>query len=199
MNWRDIQCGVWRFDACHDVISLAPPYAANVVAKTKAASATGSESDKLRMFLEEAFNDSWQAITDRGVTLLHAVKCAIVPSEGGFQNPPAAVVDRCAPVHLAAELVVTLGQMGYRAFCRAANTVRTSDERLDLRLSAPPPDAQRSESGQALNLGMRRVTLFASPFPRASGRVEATATIRHAARHAGVALGEVRAGVASPE
>src|SRR5262245_55390515 len=137
--WPDIQAHIWECTRCQGhgraavnirqqtdvpppdtrlvVISLAPPFVASVETKTRAASATTSPDDKLRLFLEEASGLEWSDLVKQEVALLHAVKCAIVPTEEGFQNPPPEIVDRCAPVHLAAELgevrpraVVTLGQ-----------------------------------------------------------------------------------------
>jgi len=208
--WHQIQEGIWQCTACDGqsrvelnirqqtdppvrvrllVISLAPPFEEGVEKKTRASSATRSDQDKLRLFLEEALGDTWHRLTDRGVALLHAVKCAIRPIEGGFQNPPASVVDRCAPVHLAAELrqvgpevVVALGRMAYRAFRMA---VGEEDPRL--MLSKPPKEAMPGQAGYSLYLRGRSALLYTSQFPRGSGRMEATAVIRRAAVAAHIA------------
>ena len=137
----------------------------------------------LRSFLEAVLEADWPTLTDQGVFLLHAVKCAIVPIEGGFQNPPAAVVDRCAPVHLRAELgelmpevVVTLGDRAYRAFSRAVST-----EYAQLALSKPPKAAMPGQQGFLIRLQGRTMLLPTSRFPRGAGRIEATAVVRRAA------------------
>jgi uracil-DNA glycosylase len=215
MRWQEIQERIWQCQVCRGdarvetnvrqqtaqpagetkllVISLAPPFVEGVKEKTKAASATTSEDDKLRLFLESALQADWQTLTTSGVTLLHTVKCAIVPVGGGFQNPPAKVVDRCAPIHLAAELretkpkvVVTLGRMAYRAFCLAAEQLGTGAPPAKLKLSIPPKRAQPGEEGHPIDLLGRTTLLLTSAFPRGPGRKEAIEVVRRAMTTAGV-------------
>ena len=212
--WQRIQDRIWECTACDGqsrvelnirqqtdpppvrtallVISLAPPFGEDVKERTKAPSATTSGQDKLRLFLEEALGAKWQTLTDRGVILLHAVKCAIRPIKGGFQNPPASIVDRCAPVHLAAELrqvgpevVVALGRMAYRAL-----RIAVGDEDLQLMLSSPPKAAMPGQAGYPLCLHGRSMILYTSRFPPGSGRKEAMAVIRRAAAAARIVAGE---------
>jgi uracil-DNA glycosylase len=205
--WPEIQAEIWACTRCqgHEraavnlrqqtdappsdtkllVISLAPPFVADVKQKTRAASATTSAEDKLRLFLEEASGMGWSDLVKQKVALLHAVKCAIVPTEEGFQNPPPGIVDRCAPVHLAAELgevqphaVVTLGQMAYRAFYHAAKTHSGGSSGPELKLSSPPKDARLGGDGHRMMLGGRPVTLFAAPFPSPNPKIAQVAKRR---------------------
>ena len=214
-GWQEIQERIWQCEACCEdprvetnirqqteqptvrtkvlVISLAPPFVEGVKEKTKAASATTSADDKLRLFLEGALRADWQTLTGSGVILLHTVKCAIVPVGGGFQNPPSKVVDRCAPVHLAAELrvarptvVVTFGRMAYRAFCLASRQLGPGMSPAELKLSVPPKRAQPGEEGHPVDLLGQTAVLFASAFPRGRGRREAIEVVRRAVTAAGI-------------
>jgi uracil-DNA glycosylase len=113
------------FNACKLlIVSLAPPFVEHVSAKQRAKSVTNDPADRLRRFLVDVLGP-WDVLAGQGLVVLHAVKCAMRPA-GGFQNPPADVVDVCASVHLAGELrgirprvIVTLGDRAYRALLRA--------------------------------------------------------------------------------
>jgi hypothetical protein len=52
------------------VVSLAPPFVEGVGERKRAESATTSDEDKLRFFLEAALEEDWRTPTDRGITLL---------------------------------------------------------------------------------------------------------------------------------
>jgi hypothetical protein len=95
--------------------------------KVKAASVPTDGNDRLRAFLTKTLQGDWAALIGRGVAVLHAVQCAIVPKsreedERQHQNPPRRVVTRCAPPHFAEEfrevkapVVVTLGTAALHA------------------------------------------------------------------------------------
>lgn len=212
-HWQRLQEAVWTCAACPDhprvatkirqqtgptplpvrllVISLAPPFE-DARAQTPADSATNNPGDPLRLFLESALARSWREMTDNGVALLHAVKCAITPDKDGFQNPPGDVVDTCAPRHLAHEInalqpavIATLGGRAYRAVIRALETVPGLGRDPELRLARPPAAAGPDADGYEVRLRQVRLRLFAGPFIRAN-RSEAEKVIVQAARVAGV-------------
>lgn len=221
LHWTQIQEGIWSCTACSThsrvelnvtqqtdppsefrrllIISLAPPHM-EVAAKTRAKSATNDASDVLRLFLEDTLRLRWDELTARGVELLHAVKCAIRPNDEGFQNPPPGVVDTCAPQHLACELaalnppvVATLGKMAYRAVVRSLETIGGVSG--DLKLSVWPTEANCDGNGYEVLLLKRPFRLFAGPFIRGRGRVDAARLVRRAARVAGImAAGGARRG-----
>jgi len=213
-RWRQVQLDVWTCVACQGdarvetnlrqqtelvprparllVVSLAPPFT-RVTSRTRAASATSDSSDTLRGFLEDVLRINWDEATNRGVALLHAVKCAIVPAAGGFQNPPPRVVDRCAPRHLRHEImilapsvVVTLGRMAYRAFVLAVAPTLEARRAAALRLSVPPVASEAAHQGHTVDLAGRRFALFTGPFIRGRGRGGAAAAVERAATAAGV-------------
>ena len=107
------------------LIGVAPPYVRGVPTKTVAKSATNNEDDNLRrFFVVPTLRLSWVDLLDRGLFLVHGVKCAIVPKDR-HQDPPDDVVDACSPLHLATELkltrpprIVALGGAPYRALVK---------------------------------------------------------------------------------
>jgi len=172
---------------CHPtrllIVSLAPPFAPGRASQEPARSVTNDSADHLRLFLEATLGP-WSVLTAAGLTALHAVKCAIVPDDSGFQNPPRDVVDACAPLHLGAELsliepvaAVTLGAQAYRAI-----VVALASSAPPLLLTRPPNEAVTRRGFDVPG----RFTLFAAPFIRGAGRWTAAELIRAAARKAGV-------------
>lgn len=133
---------------------------------------------------------TWACLRQSGLAVLHAVKCGIRPTPEGFQNPPRCVVDTCAPRHLALELahlapavVLTLGDMPYRAVVRAVQ----SDMRIRaLKFTNPPLEARPGADGFTVETGDRSFTLLTSRFPRGRGRNEARGVLRQAATKAGL-------------
>jgi hypothetical protein len=122
-KWSEVQGRVWSCELCraHErvacnirqwteapncsvklmLIGVAPPYVRGITTKSVAKSATNDDDDNLRKFFVMAtLGLSWDALLDRGLFLVHGVKCAIVPKDR-HQNPPDDVVDACAPLHLA--------------------------------------------------------------------------------------------------
>jgi hypothetical protein len=202
--WATIQGQSWTCNACHRhsrvelnvrqqtdppgtkpkllVVAVAPPHPEEVPReKTRASSATNDPGDVLRSFLQETLRSDWADLTARGLLLLHAVKCAIRPDMAGFQNPPIAVVDKCAPQHFATELaeirpgvVVPLGDRAYRALVRALPPGT-------LQLSRPPGEALPGQAGFRVQTATQDFILLKSPFPRAAGREGARAVLARAA------------------
>jgi hypothetical protein len=86
-------------------VGVAPPDQGSPDVRTAAKSATNDPEDNLRKFIEAAMASRWDDLIAEHVLLIHVVKCAIVPDEEGFQNPPNEVVDRCRPVGFADELL----------------------------------------------------------------------------------------------
>ncbi len=175
------------------IVSLAPPFSV-VVGRALAASATNDPNDPLRLFVERELGRSWEDLTRRGLALLHAVKCAITPTSAGFQNPPAKVVDACAPRHLAHELltlkpdvVLALGGRAYRAVVRSVEALGGAAGDRSLRLTRPPPAARLEGDGYPVRLPSAGFRLFASGFIRGRGRREAARALTRAAVLAGVA------------
>ena len=212
--WDTAQQGIWRCTMCDAdprvavnvrqqtesparpvsllIVTLAPPFVTSRE-RSRAASATNDTNDTVRRFIEDTLHAPWAALGDRGVFLLHAVKCAIVPDTHGSQNPPTETVDRCASQHLAAELdlmkpvvLVTMGRMAYRAVVRALEASSNSHcppSRLEL--TSPPLGAETN--GFLVDQPGQSFRLFASPFIR-TPRLEAiaAATLTRAARLAGI-------------
>jgi len=129
-EWNEVQGRIWDCELCceHEriactirqqteapkrsvklmLIGVAPPYVSGVKAKSVAKSATNDDDDNLRkLFVVATLGLSWADLLDRGLFLVHAVKCAIVPKDR-HQNPPDKVVDACAPLYLAGELKLTM-------------------------------------------------------------------------------------------
>ena len=146
-KWSEVQGQIWSCELCrgHErvacdirqqteapnysvklmLIGVAPPYVRGIGTKSVAKSATNDDDDNLRKFFVLAtLGLSWDALLDRGLFMVHGVKCAIVPKDR-HQNPPDDVVDACAPRHLAQELkhtmpprIVVFGGAPYRALVK---------------------------------------------------------------------------------
>ena len=141
--WQVIQQNIWNCSACEHIprvvlnirqqtdlpvlptklliIGIAPPYRDGVSEKIRAKSATNDPEDNLRKFLEASLQLSYRELSERGLTILHAAKCAIRPKDR-HQNPPHGVVENCAPRHFTLEflklmpqVVVSLGERARRA------------------------------------------------------------------------------------
>jgi uracil-DNA glycosylase len=144
--WNEIQGRIWCCELCRDhgrvacnlrqhtsapldsvelmLVGVAPPHVAGVQARIAADSATNDPNDNLRSFIMATLGRSWTDLLARGLFLIHAVKCAIIP-EDGHQNPPNEVVDACAPLYFAHEIqlvrppvVVVFGRAPHRALLR---------------------------------------------------------------------------------
>src|SRR5438034_1042107 len=124
--WEAIQKRIWSCEACKGnervqikvrqqtprpvipapllFVGIAPPDQGNPAVRTNAKSATNDPEDNLRKFIEEAAALSWDDLVAKRASLIHAVKCAIVPDSEGFQKPTNDVVDRCSPIGFADEL-----------------------------------------------------------------------------------------------
>ncbi len=112
------------------LVGLAPPHEDGVPVRKVAKSATNDPSDNVRLFVEQALARPWDELTGKGLFLIQAVKCAIVPNPDRSQNPPPTVVDCCNPVGFAPEFqslrpprVVTLGDMARRAVLRTRDVI----------------------------------------------------------------------------
>jgi hypothetical protein len=176
------------------IVAIAPPFMPGVSAQTKALSVTTDPEDRLRRFLvRDAFGLSWQELIDCGLSVLHGVKCGIVPDKYGSQNPPYTVVDVCAPRHFADEfhllrpsVVVTLGKMPYRGLVRTLEKFRGDDARSELLLTQPPKDSLPGRDGYVVR-GWDDYTFtlfysrFALKFP-----AEASSVLQRAAKLSGL-------------
>jgi uracil-DNA glycosylase len=173
------------------LVGVAPPYDATIRARACAKSATNDSADNLRGFLEQATSMRWDDLISKGVFFIHAVKCAVVPDEEGFQNPSTRVVDRCAGVGFMDEFrmlhprrVVTLGGAPRRSVLRhpavtPPHGVGVSKSLKELMATWP--------AGIPCRLGAHSFTLHPAPFPRSvRAKLEATPIIRNALRLAGL-------------
>ena len=155
--------------------------------RTVAKSATNDPGDNLRQFIEAAAALRWDDLIAKGAFLIHAVKCAIVPDEDGFQNPPNDVIDRCCSVGFADELqllrparIVALGGAARRAILKhpsvtAPPGVGVSKTFEKLQESWP--------QGIPCKLGSGEFTLHPAPFPRsAAAKQKAAVLIREVTR-----------------
>ena len=190
--WDDIQKRIWACDACLGnprvqlairqqtpaptvlvrllLIGVAPPYGPGVCVRAVAKSATNNSADNLRTFITETLCRPWDDLVARGLFLIHSVKCAIIPDEEGFQNPPNPVIDRCIPDHFAAEFelvnarrVVTFGKAPLRATLSHPSVTAppgvTKSKALAVLISRWP-------SGIACKPGENPFILHPAPFPR---------------------------------
>ena len=208
-SWEEIQNKIWDCEACRThprvaikirqrtmppkmsvsllLVGLAPPHEDGVSVRKVAQSATNDPADKLRLFVEATLARRWDDLAGKGLFLIHAVKCAIVPNADGSQNPPPRVVDCCNPVGFSPEFqslrpprVVTLGDMARRAVLRTPGVIvprrvnRTT--KLGVLLELWP-------EGIPCKLGDGPFTLHPARFPRtAVTKTAAAAVIRKAAQ-----------------
>ena len=213
VQWQAIQKRIWACEACKGharveinirqqtpaprmgaallFVGVAPPDQGSPAVRTVAKSATNDPRDNLRQFIEAAATLRWDDLIAKGAFLIHAVKCAIVPNEDGFQNPPNDVVDPCCSVGFADELqllrparVVALGGAARRAVLKhpsvtAPRGVGISKTFEKLQESWP--------QGIPCKLGSDEFTLHPAPFPRsAAAKQKAAVIIREVARLAGL-------------
>jgi uracil-DNA glycosylase len=213
VQWQAIQERIWACEACKGharveinvrqqtpaptmpiallFVGIAPPDQGSPGIRTAAKSATNDPGDNLRKFIEAAAVSRWDDLIADHAFLIHAVKCAIVPDEEGFQNPPNEVVDRCCPVGFADELlslrparIVALGGTARRAVLKhpsvtAPRGVGVSKTLEKLKEAWP--------KGIPCKLGSSEFTLHPAPFPRTAAAKQNTAVIiREATRLAGL-------------
>lgn len=209
-TWAEVQQAIWDCTACRErprvelalrqqtpapgatkllVVAIAPPFKEGVSARTRALSVHNNPADKLRRFLEGALQSTWEDLAGNGLTVLHAVKCAIRPKDG-FQNPPTDVIDACVPRHLAKEfseirpaVVITLGHAPYRAVLKMPGC-----DARGLMLSRLPARAGSEATEHTLRFGVQPFVLIASDFPRLPKAQQVARDIRRAAVRAGLAV-----------
>ncbi|MBI2878116.1 MAG: hypothetical protein HYY19_00140 [Candidatus Rokubacteria bacterium] len=214
--WDEIQRRIWECEACRGqprvaikirqqtaapaihvavlFVGVAPPHEGGVCVRTRAKSATNDPSDNLRTFIEEAAASRWDDLIAKGAFRIHAVKCAIIADDDGFQNPPNPVVDCCSPVGFVDEFqilrparTVTLGSAARRAVLNhPAVTVPRG-----VGVSKPLEDLLNSwPDGIPCSLGTDAFILDPAPFPRSAATKRRAATIiRKAVRLAGLVNG----------
>lgn len=170
-------------------VGVAPPYQNSPVIRTIAKSATTDSGDNLRQLIEAAVALPWDDLVAKGVFLIHAVKCAIVPDEAGFQNPSSDIIDRCCSVGFADELqllhptrIVAFGGAARRAVLKHPSItvprgVGVSKTLKKLQESWP--------GGIPGKFGDTELMLYPAPFPRsAAAKSEAAGIIKEAVRFA---------------
>ena len=213
VQWQTIQERIWACEACKGhagveinirqqtpaprmaaallFVGVAPPDQDSPAVRTVAKSATNDPGDNLRQFIEAAVALRWDDLISKSVFLIHAVKCAIVPDEDGFQNPPNGVIDCCCSVGFADELqllrparVVALGGAARRAVLNHPSVtpprgvgVSKTFEKLQ----------ETWPQGIPCKFGRDEFTLYPTPFPRsAAAKQKAAVIIREVARLAGL-------------
>jgi uracil-DNA glycosylase len=181
-RWQIIQQSIWNCSACQNiprvspnirqqtdpprtltkllVIGIAPPYQEGVCEKIRAKSATNDSNDDLRRFLETYLQLPYDTLTERGLAVLHAAKCAIQP-KAQHQNPPHGVVENCSPRHFTLEfhelkppVVLSLGERARRAVLLMPGCRKPRG----LNLTGP------LEGQYELGIGNQSFKLFVSPF-----------------------------------
>lgn len=213
VQWQAIRERVWACEACKGqarveinvreqtpapalpiallFAGVAPPDQGSPANRIAAKSATNDPEDNLRKFIEAVTDSRWDDLIAEHAFLIHAVKCAIVPDEEGFQNPPNEIVDRCCPVGFADELLFLRPAriVGFGAAARRAILKHPS-------VTAPPGVGvsktieklkEAWPKGIPCRLGSCEFTLHPAPFPRsAAAKQDAAVIIREATRLAGL-------------
>ncbi|TKS60351.1 MAG: hypothetical protein EWM73_03137 [Nitrospira sp.] len=163
------------------LIGLAPPHEDGVFVRKVAKSATNDPSDNVRLFVEETLAKRWDALAAKGLFLIHAVKCAIVPNAHRSQDPPPPVVDCCNPVGFAPEFqslrpprVVTLGDMARRAVLRTPGVIVPRQLKLTTKLGLLQ---ELWPEGIPCKLGDAPFILHPARFPRTMAMKLAAATV----------------------
>lgn len=115
-------------------MATAPPHRSSVERQIAAPSVHSDPKDRVRAFIVRTLELDWADLVERGVAVLHAVKCAVVPKdrredERRHQNPPEGVTTKCSRLHFAREfrelkapVVMTLGgaaKLAVRRVCGA--------------------------------------------------------------------------------
>lgn len=208
-SWETIQTKIWHCEKCATnprvalnirqrtpspgicvsllLVGLAPPHEDDISERKVAKSATNDPTDNIRVFVEETLAKSWAELAAKGLLLIHAAKCAIVPNADGSQNPPPPVVDCCNPVGFAPELralrpprVVTLGDVARRAVLKTPGVVMPREVRLTTKLKTLQ---ERWPDGIPCKLIDDPFLLHPARFPRtARMKTAAAAVVRKAAR-----------------
>lgn len=62
------------------LVGLAPPHEDRVSVRKVAKSATKDPSDNVRLFVGQTLARPWDELAGKGLVLIHAVKCALVPN-----------------------------------------------------------------------------------------------------------------------
>lgn len=203
MSWDKAQRDIWECEACRGhprvairirqqtlapknpvallLVGLAPPHEEGVCARKIAKSATNDPADNLRLFVEGALAQQWEDLAAKGLFLIHAVKCAIVPNAAGSQDPPRRVVDCCGPVGFAPEFqllrpprVVTLGDMARRAVLRHPRVAVPTGVGLSTKLGVLE---ESWPQGIPCKLGDEPFTLHPARFPRTAVTKKAAAVV----------------------
>lgn len=213
--WREVQERIWCCELCrgHErvacnirqqteaptrpskllLIGVAPPHAKEVGAKAAADSATNNEDDNLRkLFIVATLGLSWPQLLERGLFLVHGVKCAIVPKDR-HQNPPIDVVDVCAPLYFADEIrltrpprIVAFGGAPYRALAQVPGVRFPPNLGVSTRVAEL---VARTKAGVEIQIDGWTSRLHVSPFPLSGKKPNPIAAdvLREAARLSGVA------------
>lgn len=133
------------------IVATAPPYQEGVHQQIEAPSVHSDPKDRLRAFITRTLELDWGDLVDRGLAVVHAVKCAIVPRDRRVdarqhQNPPSGVTTKCARLpfsrefrELKAPVVMTLGGAARLAVRRACGVDAPPS------LTLPLKDIPRSE------------------------------------------------------
>ncbi len=169
------------------LVGLAPPHEDVASVRKVAKSATNDPSDNVRLFVEETLAQPWDELTGKGMFLIHAVKCAIVPNADRSQDPPPPVVDCCNLVGFAPEFqslrppsVVTLGNMARRAVLRTPDVIVPHRLKLTTKLGLLQ---ELWPEGIPCKLGDAPFILYPARFPRtAAMKVAAATVVRKAAK-----------------
>lgn len=205
-HWEEVQKQIWLCDKCKNnprvechlrqqtnatdvrpvrllIIAIAPPFRRGLTDKAIAASALNDSQDNLRLFIERFLDKPWSNLTNQGVFLLHSVKCAIVPDNYGFQDPPNEVVDLCASAYLSKEIqiirpavILALGDRARRAVARYLG----QNKPKDFRVSGPL-------NGEfSIDMAEQRTRIIVAKFIRGGGKSVAGSALRRAANLAGI-------------
>ena len=215
--WRTVQHAIWACEMCRShkriacdirqqteapardvkllLVGIAPPYVAGIGQKTQARSATSHFDDDLRkLFILATLAGTWEGLLDRGLFLIHSVKCAITV-EDRHQNPPDDVVDVCAPPHFVQEVklirpprVVVFGKAPYRALLKIPGVRAPSGLGVSARVSTL---VEKTRGGLELQADGWKFNIHISPFPLERKRPDPVAQeiLREAAKLAGVCHG----------
>jgi len=148
-SWTRIQAAICACEACRShervacnirqqtdapvhpvkllLVGVAPPFEEGIEVQTIARSATNHAEDNLRkLFVLATLPGAWEDLLERGLFLVHGVKCAITVKDR-HQNPPDEVVNACAPPHFVQEIallrphrIVAFGKAPYRGLLKVS-------------------------------------------------------------------------------
>ncbi len=206
--WEEIEQTIWECKSCAGhprailkirqqtpepltdvkllIVGIAPPYRDVGPDQVVAQSATNYSNDTLRKFIEETLALPWIELQNRGLVVLHAVKCAILP-KNGYQNPPNEIVDICSSNHFAREFlrlrpaeVITLGRVALRAIANLPGLLPHPTFRLSMPL----------HGSFTLQHGDTKFHLTASRFIRSDTYKQAQHDLKTTAARAGISSGK---------